>query len=765
MQENDTIMKFAKWISDGSFIFKEKKTSPRPMYFRKEFNAKNGIREAKIYATALGIYELELNGKKVGQQYFAPGFTSYAHNLQYQIYDVTEQLLENNELLVTVAGGWAVGSYVMSRKNRCYGDRQALLVEVHICYENGEQEIIATDTSWEVSMDGAVIEADLYDGEVVDARIESQQIAFHPATLEQLRIQPEFVLQADGGVQAHEVFDPVSVGHTPSGKLLYDFGQNFAGVVNLHIRNAKSGQQIKVKHAEVLNKHGELNTAFLRTAKAQVIYVCKDGEQTYQPRFTYMGFRYVTVEGIEEADIEIKAVALYSDVEQIGSFRCSNEMLNRLQKNIEWSSKSNFLEIPTDCPQRDERLGWTGDIAVFAQTACFNFDMEKFLRKWLRDVRAEQLPTGGIPNTVPAHHYHFPYTLYHMATDFWGDVILLAPWAVYMATGNQEVLEENYEAMKRYVGACQGWAKMLSFGKNRYIWQTPSFCHYGDWTAPDGSFADWQKRSKWTATASLYNTSSLLSRIAGILGKKEDESEYAGYAQLVAQSYSDILLNGTGKLSKEFQTGYVLPLHFDMLEGEVKETVLKNLVALVKKNDYCIGTGFPGTPYILFVLADNGYADVAYRMLLNTKCPSWLHAVKAGATTIWERWDALAEDGSCPWEEEKGGGMVSFNHYASGAVGDFLYRRVAGLESIEPGYGRFRVKPVPGGELAWAECETKCPHGKISVKWEQKENVFILTVNVPKGTECEAILPSGQMHILQEGIHELKEVKDEKTNI
>jgi len=745
------------WISDGSFSFAEKNTSPRPMVFRRAFALKGKLTHARIVATALGIYELELAGKKVGEQYFAPGFTSYAHQLQYQVYDVTQLLQQENELLVTVAGGWAVGSYTMSRKNKFYADRQALLLEIQLEYENGKTEIIGTDTSWQVSEEGPVMEADLYDGETVDASVDTGKISFRQASVEKRRIKPKLIPQQDGGVTEHEVFTPVSVSRTPSGKLLYDFGQNFAGVVQLRIKQAKKGQAITVRHAEVLNKHGELNTHFLRTAKATVTYICKEGDQEYHPRFTYMGFRYVTVEGIEAENVEVTAAALYSDIRQIGHFRCSNELLNRLQENIQWSAKSNFLEIPTDCPQRDERLGWTGDIALFAPTACFNFDMEAFLRKWLRDVRAEQLPTGGIPNTVPAHHYRFPYALYHMATDFWGDVILLAPWAVYQSTRNRSVLEENYDAMKRYVKACQGWAKMLSFGKRRYIWHTPALCHYGDWTAPDGGFGDWQRRSKWTATASLYNTSTLLSKIAAILGNTADAEKYQSYAQKVARSYSDILLNGTGTLTKEFQTGYVLPLYFGMLESESKENALHNLVKLVEKNDYCIGTGFPGTPYILFVLADNGYADVAYKMLLNTKCPSWLHAVKVGATTIWERWDGLAEDGSCPWEDEKDGGMVSFNHYASGAVGDFLYRRVAGLEATEPGYRKFRVKPVPGGDLTWAECETKCPSGMIRVRWEKSEGSFSLTVTVPAGTECTVILPSGKRHVVGEGEHNFKE--------
>lgn len=750
--DQEQIFGNSDWISDGNFIFKEKKASPRPMVFHRQFDSKQKVREAKIYATALGIYEIDLNGEKVGEQYFAPGFTSYAHDLQYQVYDVTDQLESQNEIFVTVAGGWAVGSYTMSRKNKFYGERQALLLELHIHYENGETEIIGTDTSWEVSVEGSVIGADLYDGEIVDARIEDSTLPFHPASLETLRIQPKLSEEYGEPVKRQEVLHPIAVLKSPSGKTIYDFGQNFAGVVELQIEKAKAGQEIVVRHAEILTQEGELNTHFLRTAKATLRYICRDGAQSYSPRFTYMGFRYVSVEGIAQEDLEIKAYALYSDVEEIGKFECSNELLNRLQKNILWSAKSNFVDIPTDCPQRDERMGWTGDIAVFAPVACFNFRMKKFFDKWLRDARSEQLSTGGLPNTIPSHHYRYPYTLPHIATDFWGDAIVLVPWAVYWGTGDVQVLKDNYTAMKKYVDACRFWARILSSGKNSYIWHTASFLHYGDWTAPGANFSEWQKRSKWTATASLYHTSYLLSQIAGILGEEQDKTFYDAYAKKVANSYSDVLLNGTGKLTKEFQTGYVLPLHFQMLEGEVKTQAIENLVQLVKKADYCIQTGFPGTPYILFTLADNGYADVAYQMLMNTKCPSWLYEVKVGGTTIWERWDALREDGTCEFEAQKDG-MVSFNHYASGAVGDFLYRRVAGIEAIKPGYKEFQVKPLLGGGLTYVDCETQCPSGKIHVYWKIEKQEFFLTVDVPEETQCHVYLPDGSCQTVYGGKH------------
>lgn len=383
-------MKFgntAKWITDGTYKFTEPKISPMPMQFRRAFKLKEQIRSAKIRATAMGIYELELNGKKVGNRYFAPGFTSYPSRLQYQTYDVTALLRQENTLYVTVSGGWAVGAFTFLRKNRITADRQALLLELQICYADGTEEIIGTDECWEVTEDSGLRMADLYDGETFDARIRDTDMHWRNATEETLRFTPNLVPDESAPVIAHERMLPVSCTHVGD-QLIYDFGQNFAGVVFLRIRG-EVGQTVTIRHAEILKPDGTLNTDLLRTAKATITYICRDGEQEYSPRFTYMGFRYVSVAGIDQADIDVEALALYSDIPQIGEFTCSDSRLNRLQQNIVWGAKSNFVEIPTDCPQRDERMGWTGDIALFAPTACFNFDLSRFLYKWLLDVQAE----------------------------------------------------------------------------------------------------------------------------------------------------------------------------------------------------------------------------------------------------------------------------------------------------------------------------------------------------------------------------------------
>ena len=739
-----------QWISDGAYSFTEKKVSPVPMTFRKTFALRGEVKEAKIRATAMGIYQLTLNGAPVGNEYFAPGFTSYKTNLQYQTYDVTGCLQADNTLTAVVAGGWAVGSFVFTRKNRVTADRQALLLELRVTYKDGTEEIIGTDPSWQVTEEGPLREADLYDGEVYDATAETG--VWRNAAVEKLRVSPAIQASYGPAVTAHEEFSPVSctrVGNC----LVYDFGQNFAGVVRLKIRG-KRGQKILVRHAEILNPDGSLNTAFLRTAKARIAYTCAGGEETYSPRFTYMGFRYVGVEGIEAENIDVTAAALYSDLADNGGFSCSNEMLNQLQSNIRWGAKSNFVDIPTDCPQRDERMGWTGDIAVFSPTACYNFDMSRFLEKWMLDVQAEQLRGGGIPNTVPVQGYGFPATMPAMAVDWWGDACVLVPWAEYMARGDLSILKKFYPVMKKYVKACKFWAGLLSFGKKRYIWNTPSVLHFGDWVAPDvPKMQQWQARSKWTATASLCHTSAVTARVAQLLGEREEAAYYKDLSEKVADAYCAVFTDGQGRLLNEFQTAYVLPLQFGMFPPQARAKAADNLARLVERSDFCIGTGFPGTPYILFALADNGHADTAWKMLLNTRCPSWLYEVKAGATTIWERWDGLDENGQCPIGDDGTDKMISYNHYASGAVGDFLYRRVAGLEPLEAGYRRFAVRPLVGGGLTWASAWVETPYGRAAVDWKTENGTLSVTVAVPVGASCELTLPDGSHTIYGSGTY------------
>ena len=745
----------AKWITDETYAFPQG-TSPLPMVFHKDFSVSKPLRRAWINSTALGIYELQMNGKKVGRDYFAPGFTSYAHQIQYQTFDLKGLLQVQNRLTVTVAGGWAAGAFTMKRKTHISCDRQAFLGEIYLEYEDGSTEIIGTDESWQVTEGSPYTLAEWYDGETFDATFDERKANWHSAASTVPRGEPKLLAQYGPSVRVHQVLKPTSCTKTPSGEWLYDFGQNFSGVVCMKIKNAVQGQQIVVRHAEVM-VDGELFVKPLRTAKAAVTYICKEGEQTYSPRFTYMGFRYAGVSGIDPEDLELTALVLHSELEFVGEFSCSNELLNKLNENIRWGGLSNFVDIPTDCPQRDERMGWTGDAAVFASTACFNFDMSRFYDKWLRDQSAEQGPGGGFPMVIPQQGDEWPVC----ATSCWGDSCILVPWAEYLARGDLELLKRQYPAMKKFLKAVKGWANLLSVGHNRYIWGMPPF-HFGDWCAPGGDFMFWIMRAKWVGTSYFANSCGILSKIAGLLGEEQDAAYYKKLRNKIILAHRKVLTDGKGKLKKEFQTAYTLPLHFGMTEGEETEAMAENLVQLLKQSDYKVGTGFPGTPYLLFALSDHGHLEDAYRVLLQEECPGWLYAVKAGATTIWERWDALKPDGTVNMGMGgDDGGMVSFNHYANGAVGDWLYRRVAGIEPLEGGYKRFRIAPMPGGGLTSAHGEVKTPFGTVVSDWNIVDGVFHLRVQVPVSTTCELVLPNGQTHILQSGSYCLEAGKEE----
>ncbi|MBQ6384770.1 MAG: family 78 glycoside hydrolase catalytic domain [Lachnospiraceae bacterium] len=740
----------AAWITDGSYVFKEKKVSPKPMYFRKEVQIPEAeaVERARVCVTALGLYELSVNGEKVGEDYLTPGFTSYRHEMQYQVYDVTDRIREHLLLEAVVTGGWAVGSYTYYRRNRVYGDKQAFLCELHLFMRDGSKHVIGTDGSWSVTAGGALKEADIYDGEVYDASGDPALYEMRPAsevTPEELHFtkHPNLIAAYGAPVRAHEELRPVSVTTAPSGERIYDMGQNFTGVVRARIRGRK-GQKVVFRHAEVL-LDGELCYTPLRSAKQRLEYICREGEQEYSPRFTYMGFRYVGVTGIPEENLELTALALYSDTPDCGSFTCSNEMLNRLQSAVRWGAKSNFTDIPTDCPQRDERLGWTGDIALFAPTACFNFDMSRFLGKWLLDVRSEQGRGGGIPMIVPSVKIfnQIEMTL-TSAVDHWGDCCIWVPWAEYRARGDVRYLREMYPVMCRYIQACVHWAELGSAGKRKRIWSLGH--HYGDWCAPDTEFRGWMKRGKYTATACLAYSAGIMAEIAEILGKKAGAAAFRKLKEETADAYRSILMDRDLRAKEEFQTAYVLPLCYGLLEGEERRKAAAHLARLVRENGWHIGTGFPGTPFILFALADNGYEEDAWKMLLTDTCPSWLYEIKTGGTTTWERWDALREDGTLNTGGENGsGGMVSFNHYAAGAVGDFFYKRIAGIEPLEAGYRRFRVKPLTGGGLASASASVMTAYGRAGASWTMDPGTseFRLEVTVPVGSRCEITLPDG----------------------
>ena len=736
----------AKWITLKDYSF-PKNQSPQPFTFVKDFVINKKIKRAYITSTAIGIYELCLNGQKAGDDYFAPGLTSYKHSLQYQYYDVTDMLREHNEMIAVVGGGWAVGRFTYSSKSRITADRQAFKAELFIEYENGETERVVTDKSWRVTLDGNYRFADFYDGETYDATVDLKKAKYRQADIYKPKIKPQLMATYGALVKAHETLLPVETFAAKNGEIIYDFGQNFAGVVCLKIKG-KRGQKITVRHSESIWE-GDLCVNSLRTAKATATYICKDGEQEYSPRLTYMGFRYIGISGIEPENLTVQAIALYSDFEQTGSFECSNALLNKVQSNVVWNGKSNFVDIPTDCPQRDERMGWTGDIAVFASTACYNFDLSRFFDKWLKDVTDEQGRGGGIPFVVPKQGLNVPA----FATSCWGDSCIIVPWTEYLARGDKQLLKRQYPSMKKFVKAAKFWAGLFSVGKRRYIWQLPF--QFGDWCAPGNGtdLKSWFKRGKWIATAYFANSCNIVSQAASVLGYEKESKKYATLYAKIGKAYKDVFTDGNGKLENEFQAAYVLPLHFRMESSKnLSYKMAQNLARLLRENGYCLNTGFPATPYILFALADNGQADVAYKVLLQEKSPSWIYNIKHGGTTFWEQWDIVSENA-----DTFGGkhcvsdSSVSFNHYAYGAVGDFLYKRILGEEPVTGGYRSFRIKPVLGGGLSFAKGSLKTPYGLIKTEWTIKDSKFTLNVEVPVSCECEIVLPNGDKTTVMSG--------------
>lgn len=726
--------------------------SPKPITFKNSFKVKKEIKKARIYATASGLYQIYLDDKKVGDRYFAPGFTSYNYNLQYQIYDVTEMLKTgNNDMYVVVSPGWAVGVFGFTTASANFATEMGLLLQMNIEYTDGSTTTISSGNSFKVANDSSFKYADFYHGETFDANVNFKDLEYQNVKI----IAPfeKNTLYADFGVGVKEIkrLAPLKLILTPKNEVVFDFGQNFAGLIRLKVNGFK-GQNIKVRHAELLDKDGNFYTRNLRHAKAEINYICNEGYQEYNATFTYMGFRYACVEGLENPSLDnIEAIVLSSDLEKTGEFSCSNNLINRLQQNIEWSSRSNFVDIPTDCPQRDERLGWTGDIAVFSRTATFNLNIKRFYEKWLQDLRSEQNQEGAIGHFVP-YVKCIPQII---PTCGWSDAAIFVPWTAYLAYGDKRLLEDNYECMKKLVECEKKYASLDSKGNEKYIWTKPF--HFGDWLAPNEAHKEWMAKARELATAYFANSAHILSVVAGILGKDNDKIKYDKLFKRICRTYKEEFIGRNGKIRNGYQSAYVCPLYFEMFDEEMNKKLSKWLALDVEEHDYHLTTGFLGTPFIPFALSDNGYLDTAYKLLLQDTFPSWLYQVKQGATTIWERWDSLRPDGFVEDFGEDINNMVSFNHYALGSVGDFLYRRVAGIEANyqNPGFKEFKIEPKLGGGLTFANCKYHSIYGDIESNWQIDEvegnKVFTLNVIVPCNTTAKVILPNQEKYVVGSG--------------
>jgi alpha-L-rhamnosidase len=735
----------AKFISPD---WEEDNSQPRPApLLRKEFAARAGITRARLYVTALGVFEVEINGEVVGDQLMAPGWTSYTHRLRYQTFDVTGLLRAGRNALGAMLGdGWFRGRIGFGGGRRSlYGDRLALLAQLEIEYADGTRERIVSDEDWRAAS-GPILASDIYDGETYDARLECadwSKPGFADDDWVGVRVVEwnlsTLVAPAGPPVRRIELLEPVSITQSPSGQTVIDFGQNLVGRLRLSVQGP-AGQTITLRHAEVL-ENGELCTRPLRFAKATDRYTLKGaGVETWEPRFTFHGFRYAEVAGWpgELKAGNIRAVVCHSDMLRTGWFECSDPLINRLHENVVWSMRGNFLDLPTDCPQRDERLGWTGDIQVFSPTATFLYDCAGFLSSWLADLAAEQAAAGGIvpyvvPNVIPRPT---------PPTAVWGDAAVIIPWVLYQRFGDLDLLARQFDSMRLWVdtvakaaGPSLLWDQGFQFGD----WLDPS--------APPERPGDAKTDPAIIATASFAHSAELVGKAAGLLGRPADQARYGALAEDVRSAFAAQYVTPAGRVLSDATTAYALVLQFGLLPDPAqRQRAGQRLAELARKNGYRISTGFVGTPLICDALCAVGDYETAFRLLTQRQCPSWLYPVTMGATTIWERWDSLRPDGSV-----NPGEMTSFNHYALGAIADWLHRTVGGLAPVEPGYRKIAIAPHPGGSLTGARARHITPYGLTECAWAIAGGQITVDVVVPPNTSARVSLPGREKEPVEVG--------------
>jgi alpha-L-rhamnosidase len=735
----------AKWISSG--IAADTVDGRIPL-FMKSFVASKKVKQARLFITARGLYEASINGKRIGDAYLTPGWTSYNKHQQYQVYDLTSDIkIGLNELNVLVGSGWFRTRIAWENNKNFYGAQTALLSQLEITYSDGTKETIASDKTWKASL-SSILASEIYDGEKQDLRIkptEGTPVFENPASFDVLRAQINEPIRKQDQVAVKQVL------RTKSGKVILDFGQNIVGWVKFRAKG-QAGQQVKFYHVEMLDKFGEPYFANLRSAKAQASYVLSGLPVIIEPHFTFFGFRYLQVEGYDVKPEDFTAIALHSNMESTGTFETSNPLLNQLQSNIRWGQKGNFLDVPTDCPQRDERLGWTGDAEVFSRTAAFNFNVNQFFAKWLKDVQADQAPNGAVPFVIPdvLTRTTIGKENTQAGAAGWSDASIIIPYNVYTSYGDKQLLENQYPSMKAYLNYVRGAAK-------NDLWNTGF--QFADWLSyrVDDSKGMIGQKSAVTDNYLVaqcfyaYNTQ-LMIKTARILGKTEDYNEWERLLDRIKLQFQKEFMTANGRLISETQTAYILALQFDMIPSSLRDAALARLVSNIEGYKYHLTTGFLGTPFLNPVLTRFGRNDVAFKLLLQDTYPSWLYPIKAhGATTIWERWDSMKPDSTF-----QDPGMTSFNHYAYGAVGDWMYRTIGGIDTEEfdgAGYKQSVIKPELGGGLSFAKTSLETPYGKISSDWRLDSGVFRLQVEVPVNTNASVILPAfGQNRRTLDGV-------------
>lgn len=717
------MIKQANWI-----------TSPKEMgdicpVFRKNFKLQKTVLNAKIYISALGVYEAKLNGKRIGDYVLAPGWTSYGHRVQYQEYDITNLLGKENSLEITIGKGWCFSELTWENKVFSPYPVPAAICAMKISYNDGTDEIILSDESFEVS-ESAVLYSDIYDGEIYDSR--SVKRHWEPAAVRQDYPKEILILQQGEYIREIEEIKPVELLLTEKNEKIIDFGQNLTGYVKFKTGHP-AGTVLEISHAEVLDSDGCFYTENLRSAKQHIRYVANGQRAEYKPFFTFQGFRYIRLDqwpGDVSLD-DFTAVVVHSDMKRTGYFECSNEKVNKLFSNIIWGQKGNFLDVPTDCPQRDERLGWTGDAQVFIRAASYNFDTQKFFEKWLTDLSLDQLEDGGVPAIVPNVFGEWEAN----SSSAWGDAAVICPWQIYLTYADKDMLNRQFDSMKKWVDYIR------KQGKDEFLWNTGH--QYGDWLGLDAAEGSYEGATPkdLIATAYFAYSTGLFIKAGKVLDK--DMAEYETLYSNVVSAFQNNFIKD-GKITAHTQTAHALAIYFDLC-GRWKAEIVRELAEIVIANGNKLKTGFVGTPYLLHALSQNGYTKTAYSLLLQEDFPSWLYSVNKGATTIWEHWDGIKNDGSF-WDPA----MNSFNHYAYGAVADWMYEVIAGINIDEsaPGFENVVLKPIPDKRLGYAAASIDTRLGKLSSKWSILDDKIKYEFEVPNKA---TIIIGNEVHKVAKG--------------
>lgn len=718
----------AQWIAPN-----DSPDDARVKLLRKSFLITEPVKYARLYASSLGTYFAQVNGHRVGDRLYAPGWTSYESRLLYQTYDITDLLVEGqNTLTIWLANGWYKGELAFRNEPCQYGNQRAFWGQIHLVGDQ-EEQVIISDDSWQWA-ESPLLYAEWYHGEIYDARLK------HPTDWQPVTVLNRGVseLVPDDGVavRRQETFTTDSIITTPNGERVLDFGQNIAGFVRFNVCG-REGDRVILHHAEALDAQGNFYTENLRDARQRVEYICHGGEESYEPLFTTQGFRYVRVDEYpgDPDPSSFTAVSVYSDMQPIGEFSCSHGLINQLARNIVWGMRGNFVDIPTDCPQRDERLGWTGDAQAFCNTACYLYDTRPFFRKWLRDLASDQRADGGIPYVSPdiLQNQADKFPLGAHSSSAWGDAATIIPWTLYLNYGDLALLKEHYPMMK-------AWVEYIRARANSNLWDSGE--HYGDWVALDAEEGSYTGATPKVliATAFYAYSTQLLSRAAKALGYTSDAKQYFDLFDAIKAAYLRAHFTQDGILTVQTQTAHALSLAFGLVPENCNRKTANALTKLISEAGGHMTTGFVGTSYLLSALSQNGELGSAYKLLTREEYPSWLYQVLQGATTMWEHIDGIKPDGTM-WSPD----MNSFNHYAYGSIGSFLYEEVAGVkaDAKNPGYKHVWITPCPQGGFSYAEATLQTPYGELRVKWEAAGEKLSLNAFVPHNSTATIRWPDG----------------------